>query len=117
MACLGLFFSLPACSAYSADQTTQSHMSERPHFEYSTKEIIIQSNGHELYGIAYIPKADNGTSPLVIYSHGLGGSYRSGLQYAEALAARGIAAYTFDFYGGSSGSRQWRRYYRDVGYD
>ena len=43
--------------------------------------------------------------PAIIYSHGFGGSHRYGIQYAEAMAARGYVVYCFDFCGGSPGSR------------
>lgn len=43
--------------------------------------------------------------PAVIFSHGFGGNYQVGEQYAEALAAKGYVVYCFDFCGGSPGSR------------
>lgn len=43
--------------------------------------------------------------PAVIFSHGFGGNYQVGAQYAQALAAKGYVVYCFDFCGGSPGSR------------
>ena len=68
-------------------------------YEYTTREIIVTANNRSIYGIAYIPDKE-GTIPLVICSHGLGGSYRSCAAYAEQFAMHGIAAYCFDFCGG-----------------
>lgn len=43
--------------------------------------------------------------PTVIFSHGFGGNYQVGTQYAEAFAGRGYVVYCFDFCGGSPESR------------
>ena len=40
--------------------------------------------------------------PLVIYSHGFGGSHSGGVTYARSLAARGYMVYCFDFCGATS---------------
>ena len=42
---------------------------------------------------------------MVILSHGFGGNYANGADYAERLAKMGYMAYAFDFCGGSTGSR------------
>jgi dienelactone hydrolase len=67
---------------------------------YDTTEIMCKNEGKSIYGIAYIPNTNDGNFPLVIYAHGLGGSYQSGLNYTRMLASHGIAVYTFDFRGG-----------------
>lgn len=77
---------------------------ELPSYEYEQREIEVLNQGQRIYGIAYIPKTENETVPLVICAHGLGGSYQSNLAYAEQLASHGLAAYCFDFRGGG-GSR------------
>ena len=43
--------------------------------------------------------------PAVIFSHGFGGNYQVGTQYARGLAAKGYVVYCFDFCGGSPDSR------------
>lgn len=43
--------------------------------------------------------------PAVIFSHGFGGNYQVGMQYAEALTEKGYVVYCFDFCGGSPDSR------------
>lgn len=69
-------------------------------YKYEQNEIEVENNGQKIYGIAYIPDTGAKKVPLVISAHGLGGSYRDNLAYAEQLASHGIAAYCFDFRGG-----------------
>jgi pimeloyl-ACP methyl ester carboxylesterase len=78
---------------------------ELPVCEYYSSEIMCANEGKSIYGVAYIPKTNDKKFPLVIFSHSLGGSYLSGLDYAKMLASRGIAAYSFDFCGGAINSR------------
>lgn len=77
---------------------TVATLSELREYEFTTREIPLSNGGQKIYGVAYIPA--RAKSPLVIISHGLGGSYRSNTAYAEQLARHGIAAYIFDFRGG-----------------
>lgn len=69
--------------------------------EYEVKEIRCDNSGQSIYGVAYVPKTEKKV-PLVIFSHELCNTHTSGIAYAENLASRGIATYTFDFRGGSS---------------
>lgn len=80
------------------------NIEELPTYDYRQQEIELYNQNQRIYGIAYIPETDNARVPLVICSHGLGGSYHSNLEYAEQFARHGIAAYCFDFRGGG-GSR------------
>ena len=73
-------------------------------YEYEVREMDCTIGSQTIYGVAYIPETD-GAVPLVIFAHELGSTHRSGTEYAEELASRGIAAYTFDFRGGSTASR------------
>ncbi|MBQ3449031.1 MAG: alpha/beta fold hydrolase [Synergistaceae bacterium] len=58
-----------------------------------------------LRGLLYMPETDSKV-PLVITAHELGSNYaRRWPQYGEALAAHGIAVYTFDFAGGGPKTR------------
>ena len=100
--------STPSAAAPEVNQEKESEIMEfgsSHDYEYERTEIMVESNGRDLYGVAYIPITDGAKVPLVIYSHGLGGSYSNGTAYAEQLASSGIATYCFDFYGGSAGSR------------
>ena len=71
-------------------------------YEYETKELLCHNEkGQKIFGIAYIPKGEKKKFPLVIDSHGLNGTYRINVPYAEGLAAHGVATYVYDFIGGS----------------
>lgn len=73
-------------------------------YEYMTEELYAERNGNNIYGVMYIPQNAGERMPAVIFSHGFGGNYQVGTQYAEALAAEGYVVYCFDFCGGSPGS-------------
>lgn len=98
-----------------AVQTAQPSRAEEPdtafsdtgdfNFEYITKELYAERDGNQIYGVAYIPQGAGEQMPAVIFSHGFGGNYQVGAQYAEALAEKGYVVYCFDFCGGSPGSR------------
>lgn len=74
-------------------------------FEHETHEMYAQRNENQIYGVIYVPQNAGDKMPAVIFSHGFGGNYRVGVQYARAPAEQGIVAYCFDFCGGSPGSR------------
>ncbi len=83
-------------------------LEELPVYEYETREILLQNKGQKIYGVAYIPKTGKEKVPLVISSHGLGGSWRSNAGYAEQMARHGIAVYCFDFRGGGGKDSEGR---------
>lgn len=68
--------------------------------DYNTKEIWCDNCGRKIYGVAFIPQIEE-TVPLVIFAHELGNNHESGIPYAKRLASMGVAAYVFDFCGGS----------------
>lgn len=74
-------------------------------YEYETQELYTRRDENQIYGLLYRPKDAGEKMPAVIFSHGFGGNYQVGAQYAEALAAKGYVVYCFDFCGGSPGSR------------
>lgn len=72
---------------------------------YKVTEINIKnSNGDNIYSVLYKPNK-SGKMPIVIYSHGLGATYRAGTDYAEELVKEGIMTLCFDFRGGSRRSK------------
>ena len=71
---------------------------------YRTEEIHCDHDGVDIYGIAYIPETAQEKVPLLIFSHELGNTHTSGTDYAEALAAKGIAVYVFDYPNGGYSS-------------
>lgn len=68
------------------------------------EKIIKNSNNQKIYGELYKPRSSK-KMPIVIYSHGLGATFRAGIDYAKKLAEYGIATFTFDFRGGSNRSK------------
>ena len=78
---------------------------ETSKYEYETKELYTKRDENQIYGLIYVPKDAGEKMPAVIFSHGFGGNYQVGTQYAEALVQKGYVVYCFDFCGGSPGSR------------
>lgn len=76
-----------------------------PTYEYEIQELSARRDENRIYGVVYIPQDAGGKLPTVIFSHGFGGNYQVGTQYAEALAAKGYVVYCFDFCGGSPDSK------------
>ncbi len=74
-------------------------------YAYEIQELSVKRDGKQIYGELYLPQNTKTKLPTVIISHGLGGNYRTGAEYAEALAKLGYAVYCFDFRGGSTSSR------------
>lgn len=67
-----------------------------------TREVRLCRNGDRtIYGLSFLPPGE-GRRPLVIFSHELGSTLRSGIPYAKRLAAAGYASYAFDFCGGGA---------------
>lgn len=75
-----------------------------PKTQYRIEDRDIQDGVRKLNGQIYIPNSKNKV-PLVIFAHGFNGSYRQGRVYAELLASRGYAVYTFDFVHGGPKSQ------------
>ena len=74
-------------------------------YEYETRELYCRRDENNIYGVIYVPENAGEKMPAVIFSHGFGGNYQVGTQYAEALAQNGYVVYCFDFCGGSPDSR------------
>ncbi len=91
--------------AHKSDIEYQQVKTDEALYEYESQELLTDNNGKRIYGVIYIPKAEDKKLPAIIYSHGFGGSYHYGIEYAEEMAKRGYVVYCFDFRGGSYGSR------------
>lgn len=72
---------------------------------YTVKELHCKSGENDIFGLAYIPETGGKKVPAAILSHGYNSSHSHILDLAECLAENGIAAYCYDFCGGSSISR------------
>ncbi len=69
-----------------------------------TEEILmIRGSLGSIYGELGIP-ARQGRVPLIILSHGFGGTHAHNTDYAAYFRAQGFATYSFDFCGGGIGS-------------
>ena len=72
--------------------------------EENMNEIIIPGSMGDIYGILQIPE-NGGSVPLIILSHGFGGTHAGNQDYADYFLDQGFATYNFDFCGGGLGSR------------
>ena len=103
---------LAACGTTTTNQATTAQTpqtTQAPHVEvktdgtYTVKEYDFDSNGKDIYARAFVPDVE-GRVPLVIFSHGLGANARHEEEVQKTLAKAGIAAFSFEFAGGSSSS-------------
>lgn len=72
--------------------------------EENMNEIIIPGSMGNIYGILQLPETD-GPVPLIILSHGFGGTHDGNQDYSDYFLDQGFATYNFDFCGGGFGSR------------
>jgi hypothetical protein len=70
-----------------------------------TEELWLERDGQKIYGKLYLPDQADASLPLVLLSHGLGSDHRKMEPYAQSFAESGLAAFVFDYIGGSSDSR------------
>ncbi len=71
-------------------------------WEVEVRELDSSCDGQKIFGQLHFPKGRKGKVPLLICSHGLSGTYKECLAYADSAATHGYAAYVFDFRGGGS---------------
>ena len=64
--------------------------------------LWCQRDGKRIFGKLYRPDGQAAKRPLIIISHGFGGSNVWGIPYAEALTQQGYLVYCFDFCGGGN---------------
>lgn len=69
-----------------------------------TEDRWLERDGQKIYGKLFLPKESDTPLPLVILSHGLGSNHRIMEPYAESFAEYGLAAFVFDYIGGSEES-------------
>ena len=69
-------------------------------YNYQKKELHVNYDDIDLYGVALIPESRTQTTfPTVIFAHGAESDYKADMTTLKSLAKSGIACYTFDFYG------------------
>lgn len=69
------------------------------------KTYVVEREGFQISGELYLPDDSKGRYPIVIMSHGFGGSREGCRPYAEILVKAGIGCYIFDFCGGGLSSK------------
>lgn len=74
-------------------------------YTYSTQEEWCQKGNMRIYGELYLPDSVQNPLPLLVFSHGFGGSHTNGSNYARAMAQKGFAVYCFDFCGATKSSK------------
>ena len=67
-------------------------------------EITIAGSLGRLYGVLQMPEAP-ASAPLVILSHGFGGTLEGNRDVADWFVAQGFAVFNFDYCGGGIGSK------------
>ena len=73
---------------------------------FVVKEVHCKNHkNQDIFGKLYLPQNGSGMKPIAILAHGYNSSFRETEAYAQTLAMNGIAAYIFDFCGGSVNSR------------
>lgn len=72
---------------------------------FNTTEIKIGEPQNQIYGKLYQPENVKGKQPIIIYSHGLGGTHEILENFAKALAEKGITGYAIDYRGGGEKSQ------------
>lgn len=99
---------LVACSNGGVSSSERANPTSSSTSSVIQEELTVTSPNGQLWGEVFRPD-DNEEHPILIYSHGLGSSYRYGEDYGQALAQQGYVVYTFDFYGGSYSGRSGGR--------
>ena len=70
-----------------------------------SKDIILEKPDKKIIrGLVFRPEGE-GRHPTVIFSHGIGATYRDLMHYGDDFAQAGIVCIFFDFYGGSPDSK------------
>lgn len=72
--------------------------------EYKTEELHCTYDDKDIFGTLYTPDNGREKHPAVIFSHGYNSIGADMQDIAKNLAANGVAAYTFDYCGGSTRS-------------
>lgn len=90
-------------SGRSAGQVAHAGQEVAKTAEYETKEIHVDKEGMDIYGVVHIPFGTEEKMPVVIMSHELGATLDRVRGYGEALAKEGYVTVCFDFCGGGWG--------------
>ena len=83
----------------------QAEYKAPPPKSYTSTELHIDNQVEDLYGELYLPETADEKVPLVILTHGFGGTCAGGERYATRFADMGIATYCYDLRFASPNSR------------
>ncbi len=73
-------------------------------YEAQYTDLTVENGENTIFGRLYAPTED-GKYPAIILSHGYNGSFRDWKNECKYYAEHGIAAYAYDFCGGSTHSK------------
>ena len=90
-----------ACS----DKGNAQAISSSGDYEVTTEDLWCQRGSNRIYGVLYRPQNAGSQLPLVIMSHGFGGTHGNVRAYAQAVSRKGYLCYCPDFCGGGNSSR------------
>ncbi len=94
----------PAVSENTAEPAVYSPVQEDTLVPYKVEEYPFSNDEKYIFGHAFIPQNGSETYPTVILCHGIGSDHSNTDNFSAMFAERGIAAYSFDFCGGSTDS-------------
>lgn len=96
----------PAQTTSTDIRVEQNKLEENKMYDYKVEELWCKRDNNNIFGEIYVPQGEkNQKFPTVIIGHGFTGKYYNNSEYAEIFAKNGIAAYLFDFCGGSNESK------------
>lgn len=72
---------------------------------FTVRKLNAMRDGLSIYGEIYLPGDGSGVYPTIVIGHEYGADHNNVSRYAEMFASSGVAAYIFDFCGGSSTSQ------------
>lgn len=113
--CIVLSIALSACGSIASHPEQEQRPSassgqtetidtKEENTSFTINELSLSRDGMNIYGELYLPGTES-VMPIAILSHGFGATHSVMEGYAEILAENGIAAYVYDFIGGSNSSR------------
>ena len=89
----------PPCAAAQGGQAKRLLPKGAYMGKIAISEERIAHRGREIYGKLYLPEGRSVAA--AVFSHGFNGSHADFTPFAERLAAEGVAAFCYDFCGGS----------------
>lgn len=106
VSCTALMVAMPSCSETNTDGTENpDEENTQTVYECVIEEMHCISGDIDIYGQLYTPEGKEGPLPIVVLSHSSSLTHAAMAPYAQYLAAKGYAAYCFDFCGACAESK------------